>query len=63
MEDLEERKEELKKALGIVEKPPKEKRRNPWKVRINWGFWVLITGFIAWIIFQIATGRGITLLP
>jgi hypothetical protein len=49
------RKDELKKALGLEEEEENEDEVKPKKkwyhTKINWGFWVLIIGFFLWAIF------------
>ena len=48
---MDDREEELRRALGVKEDEEPEKKR--WyATKINWGFWVLIGGFILFAIFQ-----------
>jgi len=62
---MEDRKEELKKALGLdgrVQKPTQRQtsgRQSLWRVRRNWGFWVLMVGFVLYLIWVYAVEKVI----
>ena len=50
----EERKKDLRRALGLEEpglsKEGEGRGRKWFRIKINWGFWLLLGGFVLWVV-------------